>query len=294
MNAPTALVTGASRGIGAGVAGRLAAAGYDLVLTARDSAAARRTMATVRAGLPTGRRVEWVPADLSDPGDIDALAQATLTAVGVPDLLLHCAALIPASEQRTSRGVEMQWAVNHLAPFRLTRRLEMGAEGAPAARRVVTVASKLHRDGHLQRLPDPFTTGAYDRRQRYCDTKLANVLFARALARRLDPAHCLSIALHPGAAGTGLYQDLDGTGTLDRMIDRTLRGLRGKRPWGLEECVERVTNACTRPLRPEDHGGYLEEGEWCAPADQALDDDLGEWLWAASERALTEAGRSRA
>ncbi|MEK9499868.1 SDR family NAD(P)-dependent oxidoreductase [Gaopeijia maritima] len=290
MTTPTALLTGASRGIGAGVAERLAAAGYDLVLTARDSAAARRTVAKVRSTSPAGRRVEWVAADLSDPTDIARLAGVALESIGTPDLLLHCAGLIPASEQRSARGVEMQWAVNHLAPFHLTRLLEMGAEGARGPRRVVTVASKLHRDGRIDRVPDLFTTGSWDRRQRYCDTKLANVLFARALARRLDPARCLSISLHPGAAGTGLYQDLDGTGALDRLVDRTLRGIRGKRPWGLDECVERVTNACTRPLRADDHGGYLEEGEWSTPSEPALDDELGEWLWAASKRATATPG----
>lgn len=281
----TALVTGASRGMGAGLAHRLAAAGYTLLLTARDSRRARRTVASVRAVAAQGQRVEWLPADLSEGAQIDRLAEAVRAAVGVPDLVVHGAALIPLAEERSGAGFEMQWAVNHLAPFRLTGGLGMGEGRGRAPRRIVTVASKLHREGRIERVPDLFTVGTYDRVQRYRDTKLANVLFARAAARRLDPGVCLSISLHPGAAGTLLFQDLEGTATVDRLVDRTLRGLRNKPPWGLAECVDRLVDACTRPLEAADHGGYLEDGQWSTPAPSALDDDLGEWLWAASERA---------
>lgn len=290
VSRPTAIVTGASRGIGAGVARRLAAAGYGLLLTARESRAARASLAAVRSEAKGDTPVVFVPADLSRLTDVERLAETVLATVGAPTVLLHCAAVVPAAEERTPDGFELQWAVNHLAPFLLTRRAPVGPapDGTPG--RVVTVASKLHREGRLETRDDLFSTGSYDRNRRYRDTKLANVLFARALARRTDPEACVSLTLHPGAAGTGLLHDLEGTGAVDRLVDRTVRGLKGKPPWGLVDCVDRVFDVCTRSLEPDDHGSYREDGVRTDPSPQALDDELGEWLWDASRRATLDGG----
>jgi NAD(P)-dependent dehydrogenase (short-subunit alcohol dehydrogenase family) len=282
----SAVITGASRGIGAGVAVRLAEVGYDLVLTARESSEARRSEARVREAALAGARTAWVSADLSRLTEVRRLADEIRGAIGAPTLLVHCAAVVPSSEIRTPDGFETQWAVNHLAPFLLTALVgpEPGGDGEPG--RVVTVASKLHRGGGLTPSATLFSDGPYDRERRYRDTKLANVLFARALARRCDPSRRVSLSLHPGAAGTGLFHDLQGTGTLDRLVNRAIRTARRAEPWGLADCIDRVSDVCTRTLTAADHGSYREDGEIVDPSPAASDDELGEWLWHATEQAV--------
>jgi NAD(P)-dependent dehydrogenase (short-subunit alcohol dehydrogenase family) len=279
-------VTGASRGIGAGVARRLAREGYDLVLTARPSSTADRAVKSVREAAATPARVEWLPADLSRMDDVALLAESIAARVGRPHLLLNCAAVVPPTERMTVDGFELQWAVNHLAPMLLTLRLP-GAEGpvgGPA--RVVTVSSKLHRRGAIEVTDDLFAPRQYDSGRRYADTKLANVLFARALGLREGLDGRRSISVHPGVAGTRLNYDLSGTRAVDRTVNRLIRAVKRVEPWGLSDCVDTVSDACTRPLGPGDQGSYREDGSIVDPSPAALDDVTGEALWSISLQAL--------
>ncbi len=297
---PRAVVTGASRGIGAGVARELGRAGYDLTLVSRDSGRARATVRRIRSAAVTGAAIDFVPCDLSVMAQVEVLGRR-LRGEEPPSLVLHCAAVVPEGAERTTDGFERQWAVNHLAPFLLSSWVTPA--GVETAGRVVTVASQLHRGGSIDRDPDLFgATAGYDREGRYRDTKLANVLFARALGRRFtklasassargegrEPAAgpALSVCLHPGAAGTGLLYDLQGTRQVDRWLNRAIRAVKGVEPWGLAECIARVTEVCTRTLDAGENGSYWQDGEVAAPSGAALDDDLGEWLWAVSSSAL--------
>jgi NAD(P)-dependent dehydrogenase (short-subunit alcohol dehydrogenase family) len=286
VNRPLAVVTGASRGIGAGVARRLALEGWDLVLTARASATADRAVARVREAASSGARIEWMPADLSRMGDVARLAAAVKTGAGLPHLLLNCAAITPREERSTEDGFEMQWAVNHLAPMLLTLLLPGAAHGGDAPR-VVTVSSKLHRRGEIRPDGDLFRPRNYDMGRCYADTKLANVLFARALGRREGPDGRLSVSVHPGVAGTRLNHDLSGTRAVDRAVNRMIRTVKRAEPWGLAECVDTVAAVCLDPLGPADQGGYHEDGSFVEPSPAALDEDVGDALWSASARALS-------
>jgi NAD(P)-dependent dehydrogenase (short-subunit alcohol dehydrogenase family) len=240
----------------------------------------------VRLAAAPGTRVEWIPADFSVLDEVVALASTVSDRLGFPTLILHCAAVVPAGDRRTVDGFETQWAVNHLAPFLLSARLPVSPapDGGPG--RVVIVSSKLHRSGSITPSPTLFSDGPYDRSRRYCDTKLANVLFARALARRVDAGRAVVLSAHPGVANTGLSHDLQGTGTVARTVNRALRGVRKAAVWGLADCVETVSEVCLRPFDPADHGGYWEDGGLVDPSPAALDDGVGEALWRASERAV--------
>jgi NAD(P)-dependent dehydrogenase (short-subunit alcohol dehydrogenase family) len=184
-----------------------------------------------------------------------------------------------AAPRRSADGFELTMAVNHLAHFLLTTELrdllEASARpGAPA--RVATVASELHARGRLD--PDdpvgtrrPAAGGAA-----YAASKLANVLFARALARRADPARLVSHALHPGVVHTKLLRDGFGS----RGGASVERGAATSVHVALSDEAGRAT------------GAYWADARVADPAPAARDDALGERLWAASA-ALVAAGAAR-
>jgi NAD(P)-dependent dehydrogenase (short-subunit alcohol dehydrogenase family) len=210
-------------------------------------------------------------ADLARLADVRALAGAVRERAGRLDVLVNNAgvAFRGAATRRSADGFELTMAVNHLAHFLLAAELrgllEAGARaGAPA--RVVTVASELHARGRLD--PDdpvgvrrPAAGGAA-----YAASKLANVLFARALARRADPARLVSHALHPGVIKTKLLRDGFGS----RGGATTERGAATSVHVALSDEAARST------------GGYWADARPADPAPAALDDALGERLWEAS------------
>ncbi|MGI9629134.1 MAG: SDR family NAD(P)-dependent oxidoreductase [Longimicrobiales bacterium] len=279
---PVALITGGSRGIGAGVAVSLAGSGMHVVIVARDSQAARRTRQRMREASPEGRG-DFLPADLSRMEQVTSIARDCLERFAAPDLLLHGAAAVPSTRTVTPDGFETQWAVNHLAPFLLSTRL--GDGGGPPVR-TLSIASKLHRNGRMQVEEGLFEGRGYDSKQTYADTKLANVLFSRALAARLEGTDRSSACLHPGVAATGLLQDLQGASSLSRAKSKLAQAVRRVEPWGLADCVATVSRLALGAEQPLPNGAYWEEGAVVEPSEPGRNAALGEALWAVSERAL--------
>jgi NAD(P)-dependent dehydrogenase (short-subunit alcohol dehydrogenase family) len=191
------VLTGATAGVGRVTCERLAAMGASLALVARDRTKAEALAADLqRRGAPTA---SVHIADLSRLSELRRVA-AELTALPRIDVLLNNAGAIFNRRTTTDEGFERTFALNHLAYFVLTNLLLVRLK-ASAPARVVNVASEAHRGAKLD-FADLQTAHGYSGWLAYKRSKLCNILFTRALARRLDDAGVTVNALHPGFVAT--------------------------------------------------------------------------------------------
>jgi retinol dehydrogenase 12 len=269
-----ALVTGASAGIGLHTALGLARAGMRVIIAGRDPRRIEAAQGFIAARVP-GAQVETALADFSRLDDVRALAARTLAAHERLDVLVNNAGLTTARFTLSADGYELVLAVNHLAPFLLTNLLlERLKASAPA--RIVTVASQAHHGGHIGPAdvtkPDNWTAiAAYNR------SKLANILFTRALARRLEAATVTASCLHPGVINTAIG---DHAGLLGGLGWRLARPFMPGPAKGAETSIFLATTPDPTPF----HGAYLIDKKIAEPNARARDDRLGEALWQESTR----------
>jgi len=188
----TAIVTGASSGIGRATARALAGAGARVVLAVRDRDRGRAAAATMRG------ETEVRELDLARLGSVREFAAAW---DGEIALLINNAGVMVPPLSRTADGFELQLGTNHLGHFALTNLLLARVTG-----RVVTVASLAHRSGRIDLDDLNWERRPYRRWGAYCQSKLANLLFTAELQLRLAEAgsDVLATAAHPGYTATNL------------------------------------------------------------------------------------------
>ena len=201
-----ALVTGATNGIGRVTAREFARMGARTFLVARDPARGDAAAREIRDA--TGATVEVLVADLSSRAEVRGLAIGVRERTGRLDLLVNNAGAIFAERRTSVDGVEMTLALNHLAYFLLTLELLPLLEAAPDAR-VVNVSSMAHEHGSID-FADLQLERRYGMWKAYAQSKLANVLFTREMARRLSGSRITANALHPGSVATGFGRNHPG------------------------------------------------------------------------------------
>jgi NAD(P)-dependent dehydrogenase (short-subunit alcohol dehydrogenase family) len=198
-----AVITGANSGIGYEATRVLAARGARVVLACRDTGKMADAVARLKRELPSAT-LDTVQLDLSSLAAIRRAAATLLERYPRIDLLINNAGVMAIPYRETADGFEMQFGTNHLGHFALTALL-VGRVRAATAGRVVTVSSLLHRNGKLvlEDIPKP---AKYDEKKAYSMSKLANLLFAYELDRRLKAgkSRALSVACHPGYSDTNL------------------------------------------------------------------------------------------
>ena len=195
MHGKTVLITGATAGIGLKTAEALAAKGANLLIGGRDAAKTDRVVAALRTN-GAGDTVDGLVADLLIQADVRRLADEVKAKTDRIDVLVNNAGAVFAKRQESANGIELTWAVNHLAPFLLTNLL-FDTLKASAPARVVTVASALHARGSMD-FEDLQYRNGWGAMKSYGRSKLANVMFAYELARRAAGTGITSNALHPG------------------------------------------------------------------------------------------------
>jgi NAD(P)-dependent dehydrogenase (short-subunit alcohol dehydrogenase family) len=203
LSGRTAVITGATSGIGYQAALQLAAHGAEVVLAVRDTARGEQCAATIRAADP-GAKVAVSRLDVANLASVLEFAERTLDAISRIDILLNNAGLgLQARRATTVDGFERQFGTNHLGHFALTGRLMPALLRAPFPR-VVTIASIAHKRGRID-FSDLQTERPYNGRKAYGQSKLANLMFALELDRRARAvgSRLVSVAAHPGVATTG-------------------------------------------------------------------------------------------
>jgi retinol dehydrogenase-14 len=204
LSSRVCVVSGATRGIGRASAEELGRAGATLVLVCRRQADGEEVASGI-ARTSSGPPPVVVEADLSSQKAVRAAADRIRSRFERLHVLINNAGLIPPRREVTVDGLEMQLAVNHLAPFLLTNLLlEPLRRGAPS--RVITVSSTTHQGAQID-FDDLQSERTYEADEVYAATKLMNLLFTYELARRLAGTGVTANALHPGAVATRLLAD---------------------------------------------------------------------------------------
>jgi NAD(P)-dependent dehydrogenase (short-subunit alcohol dehydrogenase family) len=262
------LVTGATDGIGRATARALAAGGMKVIVHGRAKPKVDAALAALTEELP-GAELEGVSFDLGSQAAVRRGAEQILARVPALHVLINNAGIFADEWVLTEDGVELTFAVNHLAPFLLTEllasRLEDSATAAPS--RVINVSSVAHTRGRIH-LDDLTLASAWTGYAAYAMSKLANVMHAMSLADRRSPERLVAYSLHPGVIGTKLLRQGFGpiAGASPEAGAKTSVRLAG------EELV-------TAPS-----GSYFSEGVQVQPAPAARDAATRDALWQASRR----------
>ncbi|XP_040916544.1 retinol dehydrogenase 12 [Toxotes jaculatrix] len=201
LDGKTVVITGANTGIGKETARDLAMRGARVIMACRDVEKAEEAAASIRAAYPKAQ-VEVRELDLADTCSIRAFAQKFLREVNQLHILINNAGVMMCPYTKTVDGFEMHIGVNHLGHFLLTSLL-IGLLKRSSPARIIVVSSLAHNFGWV-RFHDLHSQGSYNSGLAYCQSKLANVLFARELARRLKGTNVTVNSVHPGTVNSDL------------------------------------------------------------------------------------------
>jgi retinol dehydrogenase-12 len=276
LDGRVALVTGATNGIGRVTAREFARMGARTLIVARDPGRGEAAAREIRAA--TGALVEVLVADLSSRDQVRGLAGAVRDRAGRLDLLVNNAGAIFAERRVSADGVEMTLALNHLAYFQLTLDLLPLLREAPEAR-VVNVSSMAHESGSID-FEDLQGERRYRMWKAYAQSKLANVLFTRELARRLSGGRVSANALHPGTFASGFGRDHPGF--FGKLVAIGAPFLASP-----EKGARTTLHVATAPGLRGVTGRYFSSCEEKAPSRAAVDGDTALRLWQISE-AMTQ------
>jgi len=273
MRGKTVVITGATSGIGAIAAERLAQMGARIVLVARDRGRGEAMLAKLNAAGPgLSHAVHY--ADLSRLAEVKRVGAAIAAAEPRIDVLVNNAGAIFSRRAVTADGLERTFALNHMSYFVLTAvLLERLIAGAPA--RIVNTASNAHRKGKLD-FADLQAEKSYRPFAVYGTSKLANILFTRELARRLGGRGVTANSFTPGFVATR-FGDESGLYSVFIRIAKLFAET-------AEKGAETMVYLASSPEVATTSGEFFQN---CRPGKQTTDarnDDLAKRLWAESER----------
>jgi NAD(P)-dependent dehydrogenase (short-subunit alcohol dehydrogenase family) len=285
----TIVITGASSGLGLATATLLAPSGAELVLACRDLGRGQAAAERIRTLTPAAR-ISMLRVDLASLDSVRDAAAELHTRFQHVDVLINNAGAVFRQRDVTVDGHERTFATNHLGPFAFTGLVLDLLLRRPGSR-VVTVSSLGHRQAASVNRDDPQHERDFTMLAAYAESKLANLLFAFELHRRLTDAEAptISVAAHPGNAYSSLSRDM--AAPVRMLLSPKLRPL----TWWLQQPTEIGALGTVRAaVDPDARGGdfygppkgrqFTGYPARITAAPQAHDEDAQRWLWRESER----------
>lgn len=281
------VITGATSGIGLAAAQELAARGANLGIVARNAAKANEVAAKLRASFGDRIAVDVFIANMSSQRSIRRAASEILAKCPRIDILINNAGALFVDHKLTEDGLEMTWAVNHIAPFLLTTLLLdklMLSEHA----RVITTSSHGHKMAkkgvEFDDLNGKRYFGFWGKMKggpnfRYGETKLANILFTTELAKRLQGTDVAAYCFDPGLVNTNFNQD---NGRLARMTMTVMKRFSRTPEKGAETLVWLADTSANNL----ESGHYYVDKQMRMPSVQASNIEAAKKLWEVSEKQI--------
>ncbi len=276
MEGKVVLITGATRGIGRKVVHGMAPSGATMIVVGRDQSRIDEVISEAKAIDGCGP-ISGEVCNLLEQDEIRALAERVKSQHSQLDVLVNNAGAIFTKNIKTPAGFERTWALNHNAYFLLTSLLKDQLMSSPAAR-VISTASEAHRPGKMR-----WDDLQYDKRgsmggwSTYCQSKLANILFTKELARKLSGTDVTANCIHPGFVNTGFSRN---NGLIGRLVMFLTWPVQRRDSKGAETIVWLATSEAAR----KHNGEYLYN---CKPgklSKAAKRDEDAAKLWGLSEQ----------
>lgn len=275
----TAIVTGASSGIGTETARVLALRGVHVVMAVRNMAAGREVKEAIAKEIPTAK-IDAMELDLSSMASVRKFA-SEFSSSGLPlNLLINNAGLMATPFMISKDNIELQFATNHIGHFLLTNLLletmKKTARESNKEGRIVNVSSRRHRFSYHEGIRFDMINdqSGYNRLSAYGQSKLANVLHANELSRRLkdDGANITANSLHPGAIATNLFRHVPLVGGFIDIFGKYV----------VKNVQQGAATTCYVALHPEvkgTTGEYFADSNIAKGSSQANDPELAKKLW---------------
>ena len=277
INDKICVITGATSGIGRDTAMELARQGMRLVLPVRNMEKGEALRKEIMEVTGNGH-ADLFACDLESLASVREFADAFLKKYDRLDVLINNAGVWETRRSLSRDGIEKVFAVNHLAPFLLTNLLLGAVQNAPAGR-IINVASNAHRAGKI-RFSDLEGKKRWNHIRAYTQSKLANILFTRKLAGKLNGEGTTANSLHPGFVQTSLFDRFPGW----------MMGLLSPVMLSTQEGAETTIYLAVSPDVDKTSGAYFASKKIRQPAAAARRDADADRLWDVSMEYLHKAG----
>lgn len=276
LDGKIAIVTGANSGMGMATVEALSDKGATVIMLCRSEE--RGKEAVLKLTENKERNLDLILCDLGDYESIRNFAKAVKEKYDHIDILVNNAGFISLDRQLTKEGLERQFGINHIGHFLLTKELlELMGKGS----RIVNVASGAHKTGKIH-FDDINLTKGFNVIKAYSQSKLANVLFTRELARRVADRGITVNCCHPGAVATNIGIDRDTgfgktiTGLLKPFFQTPMEGARTAIFLASDKSVENIT------------GGYFYKCKIAKSSKRSKSKKLAKKLFELSEKLVSD------